>query len=107
MIDPGTLRNRITLQEFSSSEDDWGQPIEGWRDVAKVWANVRFLNGKEYISADRETQQSTASVRIRRRQVNQSMRVIFDGVTYDITAVLPGPNREYVDLAVKAGDGPI
>lgn len=99
----GALRDRVTIQAFTSTRDTFGQEVEAWADVATVWAHVRFLNGREFISADRQVQQAVASIRIRRREVTPSMRIVFDGDTYNITAVLPGSDRVYVDLAVTAG----
>lgn len=99
----GSLDQRVTLQQKTVTHDEWGQPVGTWADVATIWANVRFLNGKEFITAGREAQQVGASVRIRRRAVTSSMRLVHKGVVYAIAAVLPGPRNEYIDLAVSAG----
>lgn len=98
----GQLNQRVTLQQKTAGKDDWGQSTEAWTGVATIWANVRFLNGAEFIKNGVEQQQATASIRIRRRAVDASMRVLHQGVAYDITAVLPGPRNEYIDLAVSA-----
>jgi len=95
----GKLRYRITLRNKTTEADEIGQPIETWADLATVWADVRFLNGKEFITANKESAQDTASIRIRKRDVSTDWRVLFDGKTYEITAALPTLN--YVDIAVK------
>lgn len=43
----GKLDKRITLQNRSSTLDDYGQPINTWSDVATVWANIKPLSGRE------------------------------------------------------------
>lgn len=43
----GKLDKRITLQNRSSTLDDYGQPINTWSDVATVWANIKPLTGRE------------------------------------------------------------
>lgn len=102
-MDAGTLRHKVTIQHNDGGLDDWGQPIEGWTDLyANIWANVLFLNGKEFVRADKDSQSTSASVRIRKRSgITQAMRLVHKGVTYDITAVLPDSNNEYIDLAVS------
>ncbi|RXZ42707.1 phage head closure protein [Crenobacter cavernae] len=98
----GSLDQRVTLQAKTAIRSDWGEEIESWVDLATVWANVRFLNGKEFITAGQEAPQVSASIRIRARPVSSAMRAIHKGVVYDIKAVLPGPKGEYIDLAVTA-----
>ena len=95
----GTLNERITLQRMAEGKDAWGQPLEGWVDVARLWANVRFLSGVEAIKSGAETATATASVRIRKRDVTTAHRLLIAGKPYDITAVLPAP--DHVDLTVK------
>lgn len=97
----GILRDRIIIQHKTVTADGWGQEIEVWSDLATVWANVRFMSGKEYISANRETAQIQASIRIRIRSVDSGMRVIFNGKVYEITSVLPNSKAAYIDLVVK------
>lgn len=98
----GALDQRITLLRREAGADDWGQDAETWVEVVIVWADVRFQNGREFIAAGAQTAQVAASVRIRPRAVDPAMRVRHKGVTYNITAVLPGPRNDYIDLAISA-----
>ncbi len=95
----GTLNERITLQRMAEGQDAWGQPLEGWVDVARLWANVRFLSGVEAIKSGAETATATASVRIRKRDVTTAHRLLIAGKPYDITAVLPA--LDHIDLTVE------
>lgn len=99
----GTLDTRITIQRKTGGTDAWGAPLpEAWEDYATIWANVRHLSGTESIKAGADVSVVSASIRIRWRQdVTAGMRVVAGAAVYDIEAVLPGPRREYVDLAVK------
>lgn len=98
----GTLDTRITIQRRSTGQDDWGQPIDAWGDVALVWANVRHLNGTESIKAGADVSVVRASFRIRHRSgIDAGMRILSGGAVYDIEAVLPGGRREWLDLAAK------
>lgn len=99
----GALNNLLTIQQNGTSVDELGQPIEGWTDVAQVWGNVRHLRGVEAIKAGAVTSTVSASIRIRYRpDLNAGMRVLADGRTYEIKAVLPDmQRREYVDLVCE------
>ena len=98
-MNAGKLRDRVVLQSREAGTDAWGQPLEGWVDVARLWANVRFLSGVEAIKSGAETATATASVRIRKRDVTTAHRLLIAGKPYDITAVLPAP--DHVDLTVE------
>lgn len=101
----GSLKDRITIQRHTQEQDEWGSLIPGseaWTELAKVWADVQHRSGLGTIKADAEVSIVRASIRIRRRiDVDAGMRVLFGAVTYDIEAVLPGGNRQHVDLVCK------
>lgn len=100
----GTLDKRITIQQKTLVPDGWGDSTAVWATFATVWANIRHMNGKEFIAAGAEAAQSTASIRIRKLAgVTTSMRVLHGADIYNINAVLPGPNNVFIDLAVTAG----
>ena len=109
-FDPGTLKDRITIQRHNQDRDEWETPIPGteaWVEVAKVWADVKHKSGLGTIKADAEVSIVRASIRIRRRTgVDAGMRVLFDGNVYELKAVLPGPTREYIDLVCELVKGP-
>lgn len=97
----GQLKHRITLLTYTTTgRDSMGQPIKGWSENPPIWANVRFISGREFVRADKETAEATASIRIRSRAVTTDMRVRYKGVLYDIRAVLPVASGEFIDLAV-------
>lgn len=100
----GKLRDRITIQSKIDTRDDFGQPISTWSDLATVWAHVLFINGKEAISTNVDTASKSASMRIRyRTDIDTSMRIMFNGATYNIKAVLPAHGRDFIDLATDTG----
>lgn len=100
----GSLRDRITIQSKADTFDAFGQPISAWSEYAVVWANVLFINGKEAISSQIDTASKSVSMRIRwRTDINTGMRVIFNGETYNIKAVLPDHNRVFIDLVTDTG----
>ena len=101
----GTLKDWITIQERQDTQDDAGEPIAAWVDVATVKADLRFLSGLEAIKSDAPASIVKASVRIRAgTPVTASMRVMYGAQILNVQAVLPGGGRkEYLDLSCEAG----
>lgn len=99
----GRLSRRCIIQQPGTAEDELGQPIPGWTDVATVWADIRHKSGLEAIKADAPVSTVQASIRIRyRSDVTAGMRVVHNLVPYDIKAVMEDvAGREFVDLACE------
>lgn len=68
----GPMRHRLTIQVATLEQDDHGEPIETWGNIATnphVWANIRsraagerFISGAEQVQA---TVSHTISIRYR------------------------------------------
>lgn len=98
----GQLNHRITIEQRTSGEDAWGQPVDTWATVAELWASVRYLSGLSAIKSGADVSISKVSVRIRHRTgLDAGMRVLHDGQVFDIQAVLPDGKRQFVDLVCE------
>ncbi len=99
----GRLNRRCTLQAPGTTQDELGQPIPGWTDVATVWADIRMKSGLESIKAGAPVSVVQASIRLRYRAgITAGMRVVHHLQAYNIVAVLPDVGgREYVDLVCE------
>lgn len=101
----GKLKHRVTIQMPARVRDAAGQPAIGWTDFAKVWANVQYLNGRQFLTSNGEANSATASIRLRyRTDLNATMRVLYGSTIFDIVAVLPDEDGgDHVDLACTTG----
>lgn len=99
----GRLNRRCTLQAPGTTQDELGQPIPGWTDVATLWADIRMKSGLESIKAGAPVSVVQASIRVRYRAgITAGMRVVHNLQAFTITAVLPDVGgREYVDLVCE------
>lgn len=106
-MDSRSLNRRVTIKELAEGQDDIGQPIQTWNDVASVWASILHPNGAESIKADADVSIVKASIRIRRRtDVTPAMRVYHGSTSYEIKAVLPDEqNRDRLDLSCELLNG--
>lgn len=86
----GELDRRITLQGVSTSTDAFGQRVATYSTLAEVWANVVESGGAEGEEGDMVAATHKVAFTIRyRADVNERMRVVYNGVTYKILSVTP------------------
>jgi SPP1 family predicted phage head-tail adaptor len=83
----GLLRHRVLIQRRASVQDAAGQVTFDWADFAQVWAEAQPLRGQELIAAQQAQSSITTRFRIRyRADLDETMRVTWDGRTYGIAA---------------------
>lgn len=58
----GRLRDRVVIQNITTSRDPSGQPVETWHDGAETWAEVKGISGRELVTAGAET--AVATIRV-------------------------------------------
>lgn len=105
MLAAGTLNRRVRIEKRGPAQDETGQPIDDWVELATVWGGVLMVTGKESALAGAEVGSATASIRIRyRTDITNGMRAIVGGVIYNILQPLPNvSSREWTDLACSTG----
>lgn len=102
----GSLNRKVTIQQQGEGQDEIGQPVMGWMDVAQVWANIAAKSGLETASSDTQVSTARYSIRIRYRPgVTAAMRVVHGAAVYQIDAVLHDEaNRQHTDLVCERLD---
>lgn len=95
------LRHRVTLQTLSAGRDEIGQPLITWLDTAVLWADVRYLSGLSAIKAGADVSMSKVSIRMRHRAANAGQRIVYGNEVFEIDAVLPDGNRQWIDCVCK------
>jgi len=99
----GKLDRRITIQSQSASQDGAGESVPTWAPLCTVWAHTASLRGKEPFQGQEFNAQMTTVFTIRwRDDVDVTMRVIFDGDTYDVFSVYEIGRREGLEIAALA-----
>lgn len=104
------LRDVITIQVQGTAQDDVGEPVKTWADVATVWAYIRDVTGRrspggELIEATALQSQVASKITIRfRRDVLSEMRVVCGDTVYRVQDVLdPTGRRTWLDLMCARG----
>lgn len=101
----GQLRRRVTIQQRSATQDEYGQPLTDWTDVATVYAAVEPLNGRELLAAQAVNSEVSHNVTIRYRAgVTPAMRLNYGGRLFNIHAVLD-ENERHRMLTLQCSEG--
>lgn len=91
----GDLRQRVTINSKTASQDSFGAEQITWVEFATVWAAVEPLTGREFMDARQITAEVTTRVRIRKLDgVIPEMQVVFGSKVYDVLAVLHVEERK-------------
>ncbi len=84
-MDIGQLNKRITIQKFTTTENDMGDSISEWADYKTLWASVSNLHGREFWQAQQVSSENTVKFTIRYcKDIDTTMRISFNGKVYDI-----------------------
>lgn len=86
----GRLQHRIEIQEnVFGEQDEHGNRERIWTTIAKVWADVMPLSGRELLLAQQVNATTTHSIRIRFRDgLKPQQRVMFGERWFDINAII-------------------
>jgi SPP1 family predicted phage head-tail adaptor len=107
MIDPGTLRERITVQIASGATNALGETVLAWADSSAVWASVEGVSAREAFAVVQ--QETTISHKVRLRYLpglTQQMRFSWRSRTLDIVSLLEHGNRsEHEAICKERRDG--
>lgn len=103
-LNAGQLDRRITIQARAAGADARGQASGAWETFTTVWAMPMPKAGREFFGADQMQAELGFAWRIRyRTDVLPTMRVLEGSTPYEITAVVPSFNREWLDLMCLQG----
>lgn len=94
MIDPGKLRERVTIERATESRNALGETVLKWETFAERWASVEGVSSREFLQAGQ--QQIDMSHRVRLRYVDgltQNMRFAWRGRKLEIVSLLEHGNR--------------
>ena len=102
----GKLDRRITLERFTTTVDAYNEPVKAWGVFAVRAASYEPLSDGEKFRAGETAADASARFRIRWSaavaDLNPKNRLVFEGVTYDITRVKEIGRREGLEITASA-----
>lgn len=102
------LDRRITVQTFTESENDYGEPEKTWADAQDLWAGVSYGSGRERREAAQDQSSQTATFFVRSSTFTRGIKpkthqLTFDGFTWDIESAVPSvKRREHIQITATA-----
>jgi SPP1 family predicted phage head-tail adaptor len=94
MIDPGRLRERVTVQIASGATNTLGETVLTWANSTAVWASVEGVSARESLTQGQQEVSITHRVRMRYLPgLTQNMRFSWRSRTLEIVSLLEHGNR--------------
>jgi len=102
---PGSLDRKVTIQRRGFVQTETGEIVQGWTDLATVYAEVRQRSGREFFVAGGTGAERLVVFFIRFFPgLTVSDRVSYDGLAHDIEEVREIGRRDGIELhTVAAG----
>lgn len=106
MTGSGKRDRRIVVQrDMAGSENEFGEPVEGWAQTHRFMAKVVYGRGEERRAAAFKGGSQAASFRVlrsaRSRAVKVGDRINFDGALWDIESIPEFGRRELEFTATR------
>jgi SPP1 family predicted phage head-tail adaptor len=94
MIDPGKLRERVTVQIASGTTNALGETVLTWNNSSAVWASVEGVSAREALISGQQETSVTHRLRLRYLPgLTQQMRFSWRSRTLEIASLLEHGNR--------------
>lgn len=83
----------VTLQRYTTTQDDYGEEVQTWADLGTEWAAVYYGAGSERRQAAMEQGQQSANFQMLANLTTLGLtlrdRIVLDGVNWDIVSTSP------------------
>ena len=104
----GKLRDRVTFQRNTTSDDGYGNTVNGWADHLTVWADVLERLGGEKVKAGLVEASRMATIRVRRStdtlDITEADRISARGTIWNIRSIAAvGRDNALLECLVEAG----
>lgn len=91
-VDIGKLNKRITIQKYTTIQNENGFDVEDWIDYKTIWASVNNLWGKEFYAAKAVQAENTVEFICRYSRDLENIdtkeyRIFWNNRTFNITFV--------------------
>lgn len=87
------LREKIQIQKKSEQSGPF-QPMDEYEDYKTLWAEARFLRGRNFYAAKAANVKTDVEFIIRHQtDLDETMRVVHKGKNYEIEGIVPMDNN--------------
>ena len=99
----GKLRHKVTIQDYTESQDSYGAVTKTWSDYATIWASIEPVRGREFWDSKQINAEITAKITIRYLSgITPKMRIKYGARIFEIISVInPEERNKELQLMVK------
>lgn len=98
----GLLKKRVVIQNFTESQNDYGEPVKSWATFTTVWAQVTDVSGKEEFRNLQVASSVITQFRIRHKTgLDTKMRVSYNSRFFNILSIKEIGNREGLNIIAE------
>ena len=104
----GRLNQRIIIQNYSQTQNSFGEVVRSYSTLYTRWANVKPTGGAESIQADEKVASRIAefTIRMQGTTINETMRIVWNSSTWEIVSIDEGGInlKEYYKIQAVSKD---
>lgn len=109
-VTAGVRDRAVRIERFSSTRDEYNQPVTAWTLLADLWASKEDVSDGEKVRAAQVGSSVTTRFRVVFDEItatiNTADRLICDGKTYDISGIKELGTREGIEITASL-PGPV
>ncbi len=96
------MDRKITIQEPTTTTNDYGEKETTWSELASVWADVKQQSARETWGAGKIAETEIAFKIRHRTGIDETCRVVYDSINYDITGIREIGRQNGLEIMAKA-----
>jgi len=100
----GRLDTVVTVQNFTTARDSYGQAIQTWADWKTPWCTVTFESGNEREEQERRTATTVVKFTFRSYDIEgitPDYRIQYNGDNYNILDILDFGRKNYTTVKTE------
>ena len=85
----GRLNQRIIIQNYSETQNSFGEVVRSYTTLYTRWAQVKPTGGSESIQADEKVASRIAefTIRMQGTTIDEKMRIVWNSYTWEIVSI--------------------
>ena len=101
----GDLDRRITIQQSTTTTNNYGEKVDSWATYRKVWGMLSYERGDEQFEAKQKTAVRVVKWTVRYdSSITEKMRISWDSGIYDIRSIEQISREKYLVLKCERKD---
>lgn len=101
----GLLDRRVTFFRRSNTRNEYGEAVQGYTEIGRRFANVRYKTGKEVEASGQIGEMRTTIITVRKDSLTSTVTaadiINFESTQYEIKSITPNYKRDHLEMIVE------